>query len=318
MHAALEEEETEEGVPGTLRRSSTPIFENSDEDDAMTEVEWRDEEIYKTPTKKGTKCNKGKGVMWPGTPKRPIPNMLQTPIMRKLEADWAKPADEVTNEKMEVNLEAFIGEYLQNTNGLRDFMINKAKYDDSYLEWCGEQVNQIAARQNHTDVAVRSTRDIAEEVREQVELSQEYDEARAEKLDKTLSKIEKRLAKIALVNMAKTIENAMRDCMEKMVAQVTDQVVGKLENLAEKEKWEEIRRGKQVEATPENEDMSNIEFEPGATFSEEENEKVAKVLEKMELEEQELDASRQAPVIVLGEKRQEFPRFTLSGHVEIA
>jgi len=40
--------------------------------------------------------------------------------------------------------------------------------------------------------------------------------------------------------MAKTIENAMKDCTEKMVDQVTDQVVSKLEKLAEKEKKEEI------------------------------------------------------------------------------
>ena len=168
-----------------------------------------------------------------------------------MEADWAKPADEVTNEKKEVNLEAFIGEYLRNTNGLRDFMINKAKYDDSYSEWCGEQAGHIAARQNHTDAAVLSVRTIAQNIQVEVEMGREYDEERADKLNERLSKIEKRLAKIAPVNMAKTIENAMRDCMEKMVEQVTDQVVGKLEKLAEKEKREEIRRGKQVEATPE-------------------------------------------------------------------
>jgi len=118
--------------------------------------------------------------------------------------------------------------------------------------------------------------------------------------------------------MAKTIDNAMRDCMEKMVEQVTNQVVGKLEKLAEGEKREEIRRGKQVKATPENEDMSDIEFEPRATFSEEENEKVARVLERMEVEEQELEASKHAPVIPPGEKKQEFPRFTPSGQVTIA
>jgi len=53
----------------------TPIprkFEISDnsnnEDDTMTEVEWRDEEPYMTPTKKGKKHNKGKGVKRPVTP----------------------------------------------------------------------------------------------------------------------------------------------------------------------------------------------------------------------------------------------------------
>jgi len=165
-----EETEGMEETPGT----HTPIlrkFKISDcSDDALTEVEWRDELPYLTPTKKGKKPNKGKGVKRPITPERPIPNMPQTPSRRKLEADWAKPADEVTNEKKEVNLEAFIGEYLKNTNGLRDFMINKAKYDDSYSEWCGEQAGHIAARQNHTDAAVGSTRKIAQNILTEVEL----------------------------------------------------------------------------------------------------------------------------------------------------
>ena len=75
------------GVPGTLRRSSTPTFEDSDGDDPMTEVEWRDEEVNMTPTKKGKKRNKGKGVKRPTTPERPIPNMPQSPSRKKFEAD---------------------------------------------------------------------------------------------------------------------------------------------------------------------------------------------------------------------------------------
>ena len=216
-------------------------FEISDtSDEVMMEVEWRDEEPYMTPIKMGKKRNKGKGVKRPETPERPIPNMPQTPCRRMLEIDWTKPASEVTNEKKEIDLEAFIGEYLRNTNGLRDCTICKEQHDESDSEWCGEQANYMAARQNHTDVAIRSMRDIANEVKEQVELGWEYDKAPADKLDDRLSKIQKRLARIALVNMAKTIENAMRDCMEKMVEQVTDQVVGKLEKLAEKERREEI------------------------------------------------------------------------------
>jgi len=64
--------------------------------------------------------------------------------------------------------------------------------------------------------------------------------------------------------------------------------------------------------------MSDIELEPGATFSEEENVKVAKLLERMEVEEQELDASKHAPEIPPGAKRQEFPRFAPSAQVTIA
>jgi len=230
-----------------------------------------------------------------------------------------KPADEVTNEKKEVNLEAFIGEYLKTTNGLRDFMINKAKYDDSYSEWCGEQVGHIAARQNHTDAAIRSTRDIAKEVKQQIELGREYDVATADKLKERLGKIEKKLAKIAPVNMAKTIENALKDCMGGMIDQLTDRVVKRFEEEAERDrKKTEIRRGKQVEATPEEEGMSDIEFKPEATFLEEENEKVAKVIEKMQVDEQELEGSKHAPVIPPGEKRQEFPTFAPSGQITIA
>jgi len=102
-----------------------------------------------------------------------------------------------------------------------------------YAEWCGEQTNHITARQNHTDAAVTSVRKISMEIKEQVELSREYDEARAEKLDEKLSKIEKKLAKIAPVNMARTIENAMSDCMGKMVDQLTERVVKRFEDMAE-------------------------------------------------------------------------------------
>jgi len=307
------------------RKVYTPIprkFEASDssegEDDAMTEVEWRDEEPYMTPTKKGKKRNKGKGVKRPETPDRPIPNMPQTPSRRKLEADWAKPAEGLTNQNGPVNLEAFIGEYLRNTNGLRDFMVGREEYDVKYAEWCGEQANHIAARQNHTDSAVMSMRKMGMEIKKQVELSREYDEARVEKLDERLSKIEKKLAKVAPVNMAKTIENAMSACMEKMVDQLTDRVVERFENMAEESrKKDEMRRGKQVEATPEEEEMSDIEFEPGATFSEEESAKVERAIRaEMEVDEPALEQSKHAPVIAPGEVSQEFPRLKV-GQVTI-
>jgi hypothetical protein len=89
-----------------------------------------------------------------------------------------------------------------------------------------------------------------------VELSREYDEEIKEKLDDRLIKFAKKLAKIAPVNMAKTIENALSWCMEKMIDQLTDRLVKRLEDAAEQDrKKAEIRMGKQVEATPE-EDMS--------------------------------------------------------------
>jgi len=76
-----------EGMEETLT-VYTPIprkFEISDSsDEAMTELEWRDELPYMTPTKQGKKHNKGKGVKRPETPERPIPNMPQTPSRRKL------------------------------------------------------------------------------------------------------------------------------------------------------------------------------------------------------------------------------------------
>ena len=60
--------------------------------------------------------------------------MPQTPSRRKLEADWAKPAEAVTNEEGVANLEAFISEYLRNTNGLRDFMATNQLHDERYDE----------------------------------------------------------------------------------------------------------------------------------------------------------------------------------------
>ena len=56
------------------------------------------------------------------------------------------------------------------------------------------------------------------------------------KLDHRLSKIEKRLAKIALVNMARTIENALKNCMEGMIDQLTDKVVKRFEDAAEEDR----------------------------------------------------------------------------------
>jgi len=318
--------EEEGGMEETLK-VYTPIprkFELSDstdnEDDMMTEVEWRDESPYMTPTKKGKKRNKGMGVRRPKTPEQPILNMLHTPGRRKLDSDWAKPAELLTNENGPVNLEAFVGEYLSNTNGLRDFMATHQLHDERYDEWCLKQAEFMAARQNHTDAAVGSTQKIAQNILTELELEREYARERAEKLDERLSKIEKKLAKIAPVNMAKTIENALSGCMDRMIDQLTDRVVKRFEDAAEEDRKKgEIRRGKQVEATPENgQDMSDVEFEPGATFSVEENEKVARVLEQMEVEEQQLEASKHAPVIPPGEKRQEWPRFTPSGQVMIA
>jgi hypothetical protein len=245
----------------------------------MTEVEWRDKEPYMTPTKKGKKRNKGKGVVRPETPERPIPNMLQTPSRRKLESDWAKPAESLSNENRGINLEAFIGEYLRNTNGLRNFMATNQLHDERYDEWCLKQAEHMTARENHTDAGVMATRTFAQHIQKEVELEREYAGDRAEKLDDRLSKIEKKVVKLAPVKMVRTIENAMSACMEKMVDQLTERVVERFEDMAEESrKKDEIRRGKQVEATPEEEKMSDIKFEPGATFSQEESEKVERVI----------------------------------------
>jgi len=315
----------EEGGMEETRKVYIPIprkFEASDssdsEDDMMTEVEWRDESPYMTPTKKGKKRNKGKGGRRPVTPDQPIPNMPQTPSRKRLEADWAKPAETLTNEKGSINLEAFVGEYLRNTNGLRDFMATNQLHDERYDEWCLKQAEFMAARQNHTDAGVNSNRRTSEKILTEVELSREYEEKRAEKLDQRLEKIERKVAKLAPVNMAKTIENAMSACMDKLVDQLTDRVVKRFEDAAEESrKKDEIRRGKQVEATPEEKEMSDIEFEPGATFSEEENENVERVIRaEMEVDEQRLEQSRHAPVIPPGGVRQEFPRLEV-GQVTI-
>ena len=191
---------------------------------------------------------------------------------------------------------------------------NNANYDI----WCQNQSQHIAVRGTHTDTAVMSVRKIAQNELLELGLEREYSTESAEKLDDRLSKIEKKLAKIAQVTMAKTIENGMRDCMRSMVQQITDQVVGILEKSSGKEKNKEIRRVKQVEATPEAFDMSDVEFDQGATFSVEGNETVARIAEEMEVEDEDLEASKHVPVIPLGEKIKELPRFAPSGQVTIA
>jgi hypothetical protein len=130
-----------------------------------------DYEPYMTPKKKGKKRNKRKGVKRPTTPEQPIPNIPQTPSRRKLEADWASPAGTLTNEKEPVNLKAFIGEFLQNTNGLRDFMVGQEKYDGEYAQWCTKQAEHVSARNNHTDAGVTVTPKIAQNFLMEVELS---------------------------------------------------------------------------------------------------------------------------------------------------
>jgi len=106
--------------------------------------------------------------------------------------------------------------------------------------------------------------------------------------------------------------------MEKMADQLTDRVVDRFEKMAEEsQKKDEIQRGKQVEATPEEESMSDIEFEPGVTFSEEENRKVERVIRaEMEVDEEALEQSKHAPVIPPGGVRAEFPRLEV-GQVTI-
>jgi len=63
--------------------------------------------------------------------------------------------------------------------------------------------------------------------------------------------------------------------------------------------------------------MSDIEFEPGVTFSKEENEKVERAIRaEMEVDEQRLEQSKHAPVIPPGGVSQEFPHLEV-GQVTI-
>ena len=176
----------------------------------------------------------------------------------------------------------------------------------------------MAARQNHTDTGVTSIRRTSEKILTEVGLSRECDEERADKLDQRLEKIERKVTKLAPVNMAKTIENAMSNCMAKIVDQLTDRMVERFENMAEERRTkDEIRRGKQIEATPEEEEMSELEFEPGATFSREKNEKVERAIRaEMEVDEPALEQSKHVPVIAPGGVSQEFPRLEV-GQVTI-
>jgi len=184
---------------------------SDNEDGIMTEVEWRDEEPYITPTKKGKKHTQGKGFKRQVRPEREIPNMPHTPSWKTLPSDRANPAESLPNENEAADLEKFIGEYLQNTNGRRDFMVGQERNDVNYNIWCQPPSNHIAARHNHTDAAVMSVRKIAQEVQGGLESERQYAAESAEKLDERLSKIERRLAKVAPVNMANTIQSVMRD-----------------------------------------------------------------------------------------------------------
>jgi len=62
--------------------------------------------------------------------------------------------------------------------------------------------------------------------------------------------------------------------------------------------------------------MSDIEFEPGAVFSEEENRKVERAIRaEMQVDEQVLEQSKHAPVIAPGRVTGEFPRLDREGQV---
>jgi hypothetical protein len=122
----------------------------------MTQLEESEEEPYMTQTKHGKKRKKGMGVKRPVTPEGSIPNILQTTSRQKLEVYWAKPAEEVTNESAETNLEEFIGEYHPNTNGLRDVNITQEQYDMNYEKWCDKQAEYMTERQSHTDAGLSS------------------------------------------------------------------------------------------------------------------------------------------------------------------
>jgi hypothetical protein len=75
----------------------------------------------------------------------------------------------VTNKEGVANLEAFIGEYLQNTNGLRDFRATNQLQDKRYDEWYLKQAEHMVARQNHTDAGVTSIRRTSEKILTEVE-----------------------------------------------------------------------------------------------------------------------------------------------------
>jgi len=232
--------------------------------------------------------------------------MTYTPTRRKLEARWGNSAEATTNQKEPGNPEGIFVEYLWNTNGLSIFMLAEEKYNNDYSDWGGVQAGYVAARQNLANVGVMSIKISNERIKKAIRVIRVYDKERADTLDDRLSNIEMRVAKIAPVNMARIIENAPRDCMQRMVEQLTDQVVGKLEKLAEKKEREEIQWGKQGEAIPEDEEMEEVSFEPRVTFSQEENWKVEREHKKMEVEEQDFESARHDPTIPPGENGRRF------------
>jgi hypothetical protein len=101
---------------------------------------------------------------------------------------------------------------------------------------------------------------------------------------------------------------ALSGYMEKMIDQLTNRLVERIQKLAEEERnKEEIRRGKKVKVTVTEDGMSDIQFEPGASFTQEENKKVDRILTEIEVEEQQLRQSKHALVIPPGGVRAEFP-----------
>jgi len=237
-------------------------------------------------------------------PGRAIPNMPQTPSRRTLNSVWAKLAESLANENELADLGKYIGEYLRNTDGLRNFVVGQETDYGEYETSCIAQGEHVAARQNHTDAAVMGVGKENSDRGEQVKFGMNYHVAMLDRLDSGLETIEKSLPMITMVELGRMIQHAMKDCKGQMVEQLTDQVVGKHDRLAEKERKEGIRRGKQVVTIPSMEGLIDFEFELGATFSNEENEKVTAVLQLMEVRKQVLEASKHAPPIPPGEMKQ--------------
>jgi len=97
----------------------------------------------------------------------------------------------------------------------------------------------MAVRQNRTDAGITSLWKTRHKIDKEVYISEQYKDERWGKLNDRLGKIMKKLATVSPVNKAKMIKNAIRDCMDKMVELVTEQVVDKVEKLGEKRETKE-------------------------------------------------------------------------------
>jgi len=133
-----------EEVLQTANGTHTPPLMSTDSDAAITETEWREEMPNMMPSKQGKRHNQEHGGRMSVMPKRPSPKVPQILSTRKFEADWVLLPEMMTNKGEPINLNALIGEYLQNTPGLMDLIVGLGICPNKHAVWCGVPAEHTA------------------------------------------------------------------------------------------------------------------------------------------------------------------------------